>query len=111
MGNPARRQLARVSPRPGAVYLARQVPGIALFLRRAGTYRYGARAFSTLEGYAGRNPETELAPPRRTPGHRPGSRLKWERRQTRSSNDRASVRFGQAIVPVQNQDAPKGARG
>jgi hypothetical protein len=30
-------------------------------LRRAGTYRIGVRAFSTLEGYAGRNPETELA--------------------------------------------------
>ena len=30
--------------------------------------------------------ETELAPPRRATGHRPGSRLELERRQTRSSN-------------------------
>ena len=28
---------------------------MALFLRRAGVNRYGARAFSTLEGYVGRN--------------------------------------------------------
>jgi hypothetical protein len=40
---------------------AGQVPESALFLRRAGANRYGARAFSTLEGYAGRNRETELA--------------------------------------------------
>jgi hypothetical protein len=26
-----------------------------------GQYRYGARAFFTLKGYAGRNPDTELA--------------------------------------------------
>ena len=68
-------------------------PELALFLRRAGAIRIGARAFSTLEGYAGRNPETELAfQSLETPGHRPGSRLRLERRQTRSSNDRASVR-------------------
>jgi len=39
--------------------------------------------------------ETELAFPvkcGKTPGHRPGSRLRLERRQTRSSNNRASVR-------------------
>ena len=64
---------------------ARQVPEIALFLQRAGANRYGARAFSTLEGYACRNRETELASPRRAHGHRPGSRLRLERRQTRSS--------------------------
>jgi len=40
---------------------ARQVPGTALFLRRAGANRYGVRAFSSLEGYADRNRETELA--------------------------------------------------
>jgi hypothetical protein len=34
---------------------------MALILQRAGTIRYGVRAFSTLEGYAGRNRETELA--------------------------------------------------
>ena len=40
-------------------------------------FRYGACAFSTLEGYAGRNPETELAflIDEETHGHRPGSRL------------------------------------
>jgi hypothetical protein len=32
--------------------------------------RYGVRAFSTLEGYAGRNRETELASPVKT-GKRP----------------------------------------
>jgi hypothetical protein len=70
-------------------------PELALFLRRAGANRIGARAFFTLEGYAGRNRETESALPAKcgkTPGHRPGSRLKLERRQTRSSNDGASVR-------------------
>jgi hypothetical protein len=46
---------------PGSGELARIVPETALFLRRAGINRYGARAFSTLEGYAGRNRETELA--------------------------------------------------
>ena len=58
--------------------------------------RYGVRAFSTLEGYAGRNRETELALTAKcgkTPGHRRGSRLRLERRQTRSSNLRASVRL------------------
>ena len=42
---------------------ARQTPEMALILQRAGTIRYGVRAFSTLEGYAGRNRETELAFP------------------------------------------------
>ena len=42
--------------------------------------RYGARAFSTLEGYASRRRETELAPwarnePDGTCSHRRGSRL------------------------------------
>ena len=31
------------------------------FLAKGRDVRYGACAFSTLEGYAGRNPETELA--------------------------------------------------
>ena len=39
-------------------------PGMALILQRAGTIRYGVRAFSTLEGYAGRNRETESAFPK-----------------------------------------------
>jgi len=82
-------------PRARSSNPARQVPEIALFLRRAGANRIGARAFFTLEGYAGRNRETELALPAicgETPSHRPGSRLKLERMQTRSSNDRAFVR-------------------
>jgi hypothetical protein len=46
----------------GQAQLATQTsPGMALILQRAGANRYGVRAFSTLEGYAGRNPETELA--------------------------------------------------
>jgi hypothetical protein len=56
-------------------------PEVALFLRRAGANRYGARAFSTLEGYAGRDRETEsalTAKSGKTPGHRPGFRLRWK---------------------------------
>ena len=46
----------------GQAQLATQTsPGMALFLRRAGMNRYGVRAFSTLEGYADRNRETESA--------------------------------------------------
>jgi hypothetical protein len=37
---------------------------MALILQRAGTIRYGVRAFSTLEGYAGRSRETESAFPK-----------------------------------------------
>jgi hypothetical protein len=104
----------------------------ALLLRRAGTsgtarckrtglrgpgerpnrrYRYGARAFSTREGYASRNRETELAfPPEHQGGDvRPPSRFSSEmgRVQTRSSRW-ASV-FCPAENAVQNQDSP-GAR-
>jgi hypothetical protein len=68
--------------------------------------RYGVRAFSTLEGYADQNRETELAPPRRTPDHRPGSRLRWVRRQTRSSNLRASVRL-HGLFAVERPDGPE----
>jgi hypothetical protein len=48
--------------------------------------RYGARAFSTSEGYAGRNRETESALP--PVSARPPSWFSSEtgRRQTRSSN-------------------------
>jgi hypothetical protein len=91
---------------------ARHDPEIALILLRAGAIRIGVRAFSTLEGYAGRNRETELASPvkfRGTPDHRPGSRLRLERRQTRSSNDRASVRL-YGLFAVQSQNGPKGLR-
>ncbi len=94
---PVRQQLTQAGFEVRPSGLARHVPGMALLLRRAGArqYRYGACAFSTLEGYAGRNRETELAFPAccgKTPSHRPGFRLKWERRQTRSSNDRVSAR-------------------
>jgi len=54
--------------------------------------RYGARAFSTWEGYASRNRETELAPQLRAHGHRPGSRLRWEAGR-REQQTRASVRL------------------
>jgi hypothetical protein len=70
-------------------------PEVALFLRRAGANRYGVRAFSTLEGYAGRDRETELAlTAKKRENARPPSRFssEMERRQTRSSNERASVR-------------------
>jgi hypothetical protein len=76
-------------------------------------YRYGARAFSTKEGYASRNRETELAFPWsvwvETYDHRPGSRLRWEEGQTRSSNMGFSA-FCTAENAVQNHDSPEGAR-
>ena len=84
---------------------------MALILQRAGTIRYGVRAFSTLEGYADRNRETESAFPMirkedlETPGHRPGSRLRLERRQTRSSNLRAFVRLCGKYA-VQGRNSP-----
>ena len=54
-------------------------PGMALILQRAGTIRYGVRAFSTLEGYAGRNRETELAlTAERRENARPPSRFSSE---------------------------------
>ena len=53
--------------------------------------RYGARAFSALEGYASRNRETELAPgvgfkPSGTYSHRRGSRLRWEEGRREAGN-------------------------
>ena len=53
--------MAAIGQAPATAEPARQVPGTALFLRRAGANRYGVRAFSSLEGYADRNRETELA--------------------------------------------------
>ena len=44
-----------------------------------------------------------------TPGHRPGFRLRLERRQTRSSNDRASVRLCGEYA-AQSRNSPKGLR-
>jgi hypothetical protein len=38
-------------------------------------YRYGARAFFTLKGYASRNGETELPPRKWAVSHRRSSRL------------------------------------
>ena len=59
--------------------------------------------------------ETELAFPgkiRKTTGHRPGSRLRLERRQTRSSNNRASVRVRAGRNGAKRQGWPDGlARG
>lgn len=82
---------------PGLGFRPDKLRILALFLARAGAedegakekvralfadIRYGARAFSTLEGYASRNRETELAPgvgvkPSGTCSHRRGSRLRW----------------------------------
>ena len=59
-------------------------------------YRYGARAFFTLKGYASRNRrngvglQPEMAGAR---SHRPGSRLRWEEGR-REAAFRASVRLG-----------------
>jgi len=51
--------------------------------------------FSTLEGYASRNQRNGVGPVEWATCHRRGSRLDWERRQTRSSNQsfRAFVRL------------------
>jgi hypothetical protein len=80
--------------------------------------RYGARAFSTLEGYASRNQRNGVGFPStqnwgETRGHRPGSRLRWERRQTRSSNRRASVRVRARFIlrAIAAGGPPESARG
>ena len=54
-GSPVRQEPAALTPGQAKSILAKPVPEIALFLQRAGTNSYGVRAFSTLEGYAGRN--------------------------------------------------------
>jgi small subunit ribosomal protein S12 len=74
-------------------------------------YRYGARAFFTLKGYASRNGETELAPDRKSfrEDVQPPSQFSSEmgRRQTRSSflgfcaSRRAKTAF-------RDDDSPKG---
>ena len=55
MDGPAKMELAGLIPKGQAQLPGQTSSRIALFLRRAATNRYGARAFSTLEGYAGRN--------------------------------------------------------
>ena len=84
------------------------------FLAKGRVHRYGVRAFSTLEGYADRNRETELAFLEycgKTPGHRPGFRLRLERGQTRSSNLWAFCALT-VRMPLRSEDSPKGpARG
>jgi hypothetical protein len=92
------------------LFTGQTCPGNRSFLAKGRDNRYGARAFATLEGYAGRNRETELAltaESGKTPGHRPGFRLRLERRQTRSTTNRASVRLcGQ--YAAQGENSPKG---
>src|SRR6185437_11290090 len=59
------------------------------FLRGRVNHRIGARAFlPLLEGYAGRNRRYGVGSANRTSCHRRGSRLRRERKQTRSSNRR-----------------------
>jgi hypothetical protein len=99
----------------------RHVP-VALLLRRAGTerggalqanraegsgerpnrrYRYGARAFSSKEGYASRNRETELAPPLSWADVRPPSWFssEMERRTDAKQQDGLLCVFGTAEMP------------
>jgi small subunit ribosomal protein S12 len=66
-------------------------PGSLLSCEGQGNHRIGARAFSALDGYAGRNLRNGVGSAfhgfwGQTCDHRPGSRLEVERRQTRSSN-------------------------
>jgi len=73
--------------------------------------RYGARAFSTLEGYASRNRETELAFRQdltETRSHRRGSRLRWEEGR-REAESWASVRVS-GLVAGASQGSPMGLR-
>jgi hypothetical protein len=63
----------------GQVKLADQTkPRNGSFLAKGRGNRYGACAFSTLEGYAGRNRETELAFPEKWENARPPSRFSSE---------------------------------
>ena len=55
MDSPARLGLAVLIPMVRSSWPAIQAPRFALFLLRARANRIGVRAFSTLEGYAGRN--------------------------------------------------------
>jgi len=75
--------------------------------------RYGACAFSTLEGYASRNGETELAFllfERETHGHRRSSRLRWEAGR-REAGIGAFVRPVGPIWPGKDENSPKDLRG
>jgi len=78
-------------------------------------YRYGARAFSTREGYASRNRETELAfPPERQGGNvRPPSRFSSEMgRVTDAKLQMGFCAFGRwLMLSSKSQNAPKGSRG
>ena len=72
--------------------------------------RYGARAFSTLEGYASRIRETELTPgarfkPKGTCGHRRGSRLNGKKADAKHLGTCALC---WAITPIQKRKGPKG---
>ena len=54
VGQPGETDSSRLVPGAGTTCSPKQVPVLALFLRRAGANRIGARAFSALEGYASR---------------------------------------------------------
>ena len=54
-GRPGQAPFGPAGPRGQAQSAGRTCPDCCSFLRRAGTNRIGARAFSTLEGYVGRN--------------------------------------------------------
>jgi hypothetical protein len=64
MGNPIRLHWVGWSPKVKQVVRLGRSLGILSSCEGVGIHRIGARAFSTLEGYASRNRETELAFPR-----------------------------------------------
>ena len=84
--------------------LAREFPEIAPFLRGAGVNRIGVRAFSTLEGYAGRNRRNGVGSA--TADARPPSRFSSEigtkadaKQQKQDFSARAQFGFLCATVP------------
>ena len=95
MGGPARHHLAPPVPEARRSQPAGHVPMVALSCEGRGQIASEpARSPPWRAMWAGTG-ETELALPAETsggtPGHRPGSRLRLERRQTRSSNLRFSA--------------------
>src|ERR1700738_593641 len=134
MGSPHRKTGDGLIPRPGRLEPARQAPkslfscegqgqrrssahsitaGLRLGSGQIANIRYGARAFSTLEGYASRNRETELAFPAFLRGNvQPPSWFSSEmgRRQTRSRilGFCACVRPGGRGVTEEPEDPARG---
>src|ERR1039457_3017614 len=95
MDSPARLESAVLVPMVRRGWPSIQAPRFALFLLRARANRIGVRAFSTLEGYAGRNWRNGVGFFRRKRENaRPPSRFSSERvtKADAKQQNRASVR-------------------